>query len=86
MEVVFLARKLKVAPIQQMSIPRLELQAAVLGTRLARQIQEDHDLEFERRIFWSDSKTVLTWITSWKSTFILTTEWRYVDTKWTDRI
>ncbi|XP_058836375.1 uncharacterized protein LOC131692959 [Topomyia yanbarensis] len=45
-----------------MSIPRLELQAAVLGVRLKRCIIEGHTIPISRCVFWSDSSTVLAWI------------------------
>lgn len=54
--------KAKVAPLKLTSIPRLELQAAVMGTRLADAIIEEHERKPDRRVFWTDSKTVLTWI------------------------
>lgn len=56
------AAKTKVAPIQPMSIPRLELQAAMLGARLANSITQGHSIEINRQILWSDSKTVLCWL------------------------
>ncbi|CAK1583274.1 unnamed protein product [Parnassius mnemosyne] len=54
--------KAKVAPLKLTSIPRLELQAAVMGTRLAETVVEEHERKPDRKVFWTDSKTVLTWI------------------------
>jgi len=54
----------KVAPLKPSTIPRLELQAAVLGCRLAHSIERDMDINIARRTFWSDSVTVLHWIKS----------------------
>ena len=52
----------RVASLKTSTIPRLELQDAVLATKLADIISKEHELQIERRIFWSDSKTVLFWI------------------------
>ena len=57
-----LMSKTKVAPIKQLSIPKLELQAAVLGTRLAHFIKKHHTIEFKDTTFWCDSMVVLSWI------------------------
>ncbi|XP_062714276.1 uncharacterized protein LOC134291034 [Aedes albopictus] len=56
--------KTKVAPMKLLSIPRLELQAAVIGTRLMKSISSSHTLQITRKVMWSDSSTVLNWIRS----------------------
>ncbi|XP_048485574.1 uncharacterized protein LOC125490430 [Plutella xylostella] len=62
--------KNRVAPIKPTSIPRLELQAAVLGTRISNKIRSEHDYEdITRRVFRSDSRTVLAWIRAEPRTF-----------------
>jgi len=62
--VSFVMAKSRVAPLKPMSIPRLELQAAVLGTRMAKTIKENHDIKINEMHYWSDSKTVLCWLRS----------------------
>jgi len=55
----------RVAPVKpQMSIPRLELQAAVLGARVAKAVKEMHNYKIDEIHFWSDSSTVLKWLRS----------------------
>lgn len=56
--------KTKVAPQLPISIPRLELQAATLGARFASTIAQRHDHHIDKRVFWSDSQTVLSWLRS----------------------
>lgn len=63
-EIALVMAKAKVAPVKQLSIPRLELQAAVLGVRLAKTIKESHTIRIDESLFLSDSKTVLSWIAS----------------------
>ncbi|XP_062712088.1 uncharacterized protein LOC134289722 [Aedes albopictus] len=54
--------KSKVAPLKALSIPRMELQAAVLGSRLLDSICSNHTLKITDRYLWTDSSTVLSWI------------------------
>ncbi|XP_065082550.1 uncharacterized protein LOC135704936 [Ochlerotatus camptorhynchus] len=56
--------KTKVAQIKFLSVPRLELQAAVIGTRLMKSIIANHTLQIKRKVLWSDSSTVLNWLRS----------------------
>ena len=43
----FVAAKTHVAPVKPLSIPRMELQAAVLSVRLACMIQKEHYDDYE---------------------------------------
>jgi hypothetical protein len=52
----------KLAPKKTISVPKLELNAALLGARLARAIQEALPASVNKRRFWTDSSTVRNWI------------------------
>ena len=58
----FVAAKTRVAPLKELTIPRLELQAAVLGSRLGKSILEESRFNFERVRYLSDSRVALAWI------------------------
>ncbi|XP_068149503.1 uncharacterized protein [Drosophila tropicalis] len=58
----FVASKAKVAPLSPLSIPRMELQAAVIGAKLSNRIQRNPSLSINSSCYWSDSKTVLKWL------------------------
>ena len=60
----FIAAKSRVAQLKLMTMPHLELQAAVLATRLYRSIIEKSQLQFEKVVFFSDSNIILSWIRS----------------------
>ncbi len=59
-----IASKTRVAPLKLVSIPRLELKAALLGARLAKHIIESHSVHVDKCVYWSDSRTVLAWLRS----------------------
>ena len=87
--------KTRVAPVKPMTVPRLELQAALLAARMAKTINDEIDISIVERTFWSDSTTVLQWIRSdprSKQIFVANrlseihdltrnTEWRWVRLK-----
>ena len=63
-EVSFVLGKCRIALIKQVSIPRLELQAALYSVRLRKLIIEEHDLLIDSVTHWTDSITVLQWLYS----------------------
>ncbi|XP_058816580.1 uncharacterized protein LOC131679848 [Topomyia yanbarensis] len=63
-ECALIGAKTRVAPLRFVSIPRLELQAAIIGARLANDVMETHKLKPTQRFFWSDSRDVICWINS----------------------
>ncbi|XP_076235104.1 uncharacterized protein LOC143179676 [Calliopsis andreniformis] len=58
----FIASKSRVAPLKPVSTPRMDLQAPLLGGRIAHTIQKEHDFKVSKRVFWTNSRTVLHWI------------------------
>ena len=63
-EVSFVLGKSRIAPIKQLSTPRLELQAALYSVRLRKLIVEEHDLLIDSVTHWTDSITELQWLHS----------------------
>ncbi|XP_053372928.1 uncharacterized protein LOC128546437 [Mercenaria mercenaria] len=57
--------KNRVTPVKQLTIPKLELCAALIGSRLAQHITSTIDCT--KVYLWSDSQIVLKWISSSKS-------------------
>ncbi|XP_076089954.1 uncharacterized protein LOC143061985 [Mytilus galloprovincialis] len=84
--------KNRVAPFKQLTLPQLELMAALIGARLADHVKSV--LHIENITFWSDSQIILQWLSTSKQLkrFIRnrvteirkltnTQEWRYCPTK-----
>ncbi|XP_062711167.1 uncharacterized protein LOC109417082 [Aedes albopictus] len=61
-ECSLIAGKTRVAPLKYTSIPRLELQAAVLGCRLAKSVTENLTMNVSTCTYWTDSRNVLCWL------------------------
>lgn len=55
----FIMGKSRNAPVKFTSIPRLELQAAVLATRMNKMLQEELTLPIKKTVYWTDSEIVL---------------------------
>ena len=60
---MFIASKPRLVPLSQKpSIPRLELQAAVIATRLKNTIVNEISIEKKNTFLWTDSKIVLNYL------------------------
>ena len=63
-DVRFIAAKSRVAPLKRLTVPRLELQEAVLASRLCKTIVQESRFHFENVILFLDSEIFLAWIRS----------------------
>ncbi|XP_064120645.1 uncharacterized protein LOC135225244 [Macrobrachium nipponense] len=92
----FIMGKARVAPLKDVSVPRLELSAAVLAVRLGTTILATIDFKVDEVYYWTDSTTVLRYIRNDQArykTFVANrvsmiregsdqNEWRYVNSEW----
>ncbi|KAK3714890.1 hypothetical protein QZH41_001884 [Actinostola sp. cb2023] len=58
----FVMGKARNTPLKDWTIPRLELQAAVLAIRLSNTVRRELDLDIDSPTFWTDSMTTLQYI------------------------
>ena len=86
--------KSRLAPLKAMTIPRMELSAAVLATRLDRMIKQELDMTVHSSTFWTDSTCVLRYIENKDRRFQIfvanrvsaildqstAAQWRYIET------
>jgi len=91
----FVMGKSRLAPLKPVTIPRMELSAAVLSTRLDRIIRDEIELPIQEAVYWTDSTCVLRYIENDArryQTFVANRvsaireqsspcQWKYVDTK-----
>jgi hypothetical protein len=62
-QVILVAGKGRVSPLKpQLTIPRLELCAALLGARMTRQILDSINISIQSIYYWTDSVDTLCWI------------------------
>ena len=90
--VSFLAARSRIAPKKQLTIPRLELCAALAGAELAAVLRKELTINIATQVLWSDSTTVLHWLKSRTCKYVVGNqvteigslsdheEWRYVAT------
>ncbi len=86
--------KARVAPSKVTSIPRLELAAAVVSTKLSVMLKGELDIKIDEEVFWTDSQVVLGYINNDARRFHIfvanrvqlirnnsdPSQWHYVDT------
>lgn len=60
----FLMGKARVAPLKLVTIPRLELTAAVVAVKIDKMLHQELQVPLQQSIFWTDSTTVLRYIDS----------------------
>ena len=91
----FVMSRAKVTPLQSISVPRLELMAAIVGLQIAETVGQTIGLPKEKWTFWSDSLDVLHWVRGHSRQFkpfvsnrvaeiqmkTDPTQWRYTPTK-----
>ena len=63
-ELTFVLGKARFAPMKVMTVPKLELQAALLAARLKREICRALTVTVDKVFMWTDSTIVLQWINS----------------------
>ena len=87
--------KARVAPLKMVTIPRLELTAAVVSVKVSDMLRQELQYERAEDIFWTDSKVVLGYIRNDSKRFHVfvanrvqqirdqtsPTQWRHVETK-----
>ena len=60
--IAFVIGKARVAPLKVVTIPRLELAAAVLAARIDRMLRRELEVTLTDSVFWTDSTSVLKYI------------------------
>lgn len=91
----FVIGKARVTPLKSVTVPRLELTAAVVSVRVSEQLRRELDINISKEVFWTDSRVVLGYISNDVKRFHVfvanrvqeiqekssVKQWRYVDTK-----
>ena len=91
----FVLGKARLAPMKQVTVPRLELTAAATATRVSNMILREIDLPINEVVYWTDSTCVLAYISNQDrrfKTFVANkialirettqpSQWKYVNTQ-----
>ena len=89
----FVSGKSRLAPLKHITIPRLELTAAVVAARMKVLLEQELEMKLKKTVMWTDSTAVLQYIRNERSrfkTFVAnrlseihdaseSSQWRYVD-------
>ena len=89
----FVMGKSRVVPVKPVTIPRLELAAAVMSIKVASVLNQELDFENIKHVYWTDSKVVLGYISNEARRFHVyvanrvqqikahsnTSQWKYVN-------
>ncbi|KAL0153188.1 hypothetical protein M9458_051515 [Cirrhinus mrigala] len=90
----FLMAKSRVSPLKQITVPGLELTAAVVAVKIDKMMRQELRLNLEKSVFWTYSMTVLKYIENQNTRFktfvanrlaviqesTTANQWRYVNT------
>ena len=63
-QVSLVASRSRVAPLNKLTLPRLELTASLLAARLARTVCDELELDYRKVSYYTDSEIVLHWVNS----------------------
>ncbi|XP_078347357.1 uncharacterized protein LOC144632559 [Oculina patagonica] len=91
----FVMGKSRVAPLKPVTIPRLELTAAVCSVRISQQLRQELEYHIDQEYFWTDSRVVLGYISNESRRFHVfvanrvqeiqentsVDQWKYVESK-----
>lgn len=94
MHCAFIMGKARVAPLKQTSIPRMELTAALVASRMDKMWKKELQMHLQESVFWTDSTSVLRYISNETSRFKVfvanrvteilevskPSQWKYVNT------
>lgn len=68
--VALVLSKARVAPLKQLTIPRMELQGAVTATRLSEKLKSELSIDIQQEYFWCDSMIVLGYVKNETTKFL----------------
>ncbi|KAL7871964.1 hypothetical protein SRHO_G00069470 [Serrasalmus rhombeus] len=85
--------KSRVAPLKKVTVPRMELTAAIIAVKVDKLLRQEMEITLQESVFWTDSLTVLRYIENDASRFktfvanrvafireaTLPSQWRYVN-------